>query len=462
MPSLLALIAVTVGGLLLSRFPDAEHVVVDGVPLEVMRPGGSPSGPGVVVAHGFAGSARLMRQFGDTLVARGYTVVLPDFDGHGASTREPVDLQHDLDVAVTYLRSLPGVDASRIALVGHSMGATAVTAYAVAHPEITATVALSLPGAGQVTPARPARLLLLVGQLEFPGFHRSVTQAMRGAGSDRRSASVAATEHISILYAARAHRLTADWIDAAFGRAAAATEPPSPLRRLASAGLLMLGLLAGFPAVVRLLLGRPSRLPPHPAAAPGRAAVVVVAAAIPAVFVAPLLPTNRLELGGYAGGFAALMGVAILACLRRVRSPGGGSRPLLVALLVIPYAAAAIAVPLQLGFTQAVPVGPRWWLLLVVWLGFALLAYATGLLSGRLRGDLLVAVVAVCALTAGSVAGLASGFLVLVVPLLAVLMVIQAGLSAALRCGGAPQWLVALTGSILVAWPIATTLPIAV
>ncbi|MBL7258898.1 dienelactone hydrolase family protein [Paractinoplanes lichenicola] len=474
LPLLLAVVAVVTGGLLLSRFPAADHVVVDGVPLDVMRPAGSPPGPGVVVAHGYAGSAKLMRQFGDTLVARGYTVVLPDFDGHGANTRTPVDLQHDLDVAVTHLRSLPGVDSSRIALVGHSMGATAVTTYAVAHPDIAATVALSLPGSGMVTPTQPARLLMLVGQLEFPGFHQTVTRALEGAGSDRRSATVPATEHISILYASRAHRLTADWIDAAFGRTPPTTDLPSPLRRLASAGVLMLGLLAGFSYVVRLLLGRPAREPGRSstylvaaARLPGRlppyllVAAVSAGAALIAVLVAPLLPTTRLELGGYAGGFVALMGLAMLAFLRRARSPHGGVRPLLAALLLIPYAAAAIAVPLQLGFTHAVPVGRRWWLLLVVWLGFALLAYASDLLSGSVRGDLIVAAIAVCALTAASVVGLASGFLILVVPLLAVLTVIQAGLSAVLRGSGAPSWLLALTGSILVAWPIATTLPIA-
>jgi dienelactone hydrolase len=45
---------------------------VSGVPLYEIHPAGtSTPRPGVVVAHGFAGSAVLMRQFGDTLAARG-------------------------------------------------------------------------------------------------------------------------------------------------------------------------------------------------------------------------------------------------------------------------------------------------------------------------------------------------------------------------------------------------------
>ena len=41
----------------------------------------------MVVVHGFAGSARLMMGFADTLARRGYVVVLPDLLGHGASRR---------------------------------------------------------------------------------------------------------------------------------------------------------------------------------------------------------------------------------------------------------------------------------------------------------------------------------------------------------------------------------------
>ncbi|WP_307872505.1 dienelactone hydrolase family protein [Paractinoplanes ovalisporus] len=456
LPPLLALLAVVTGGVLLARVDDGivtDHVVVDGVPLDVMRPASAARAPGVVVAHGYAGSARLMAQFGDTLVARGYTVVLPDLDGHGASTRKPVDLQHDLDVAVAHLRRLPTVDPARIALVGHSMGAGAVTRYAATHPDITATVAISLPGADDVTPNRPAHLLLLVGQLEFASFHETAT-AVGGAEE------VPGVEHISILYASRTHRLTADWIDDAFARTPVDTTLPSPVRRLVPAGILLLGLLLGFVPLVRLTVGAGGR-PAPPSAQLVRVVVVTAGAAALAVVVVPFLPTTRWELGGYTAGFTAVAGVAILAYLRAFSSPLGGPRPLLAALLLIPYAAAAIAVPLHLGFTHAVPVGPRWWLLLAVWAGLAVLAYAAGRLAGgTFRGDLIVSAIVVVALTAAAVVGLASGFLLLVVPLLAVLMLIQAALAVVLRAANAPPWLTALTGAILVAWPIATTLPI--
>ncbi|MEE3919961.1 alpha/beta fold hydrolase [Micromonospora sp. BRA006-A] len=88
--------------------------------------------PGVVIAHGFAGSARLMRPLADSVARRGGIAVLLDFAGHGAShTRLPgagrgeersrALLRHDLDVAVAWLRGRPGVDPDRVVLVGHSM-----------------------------------------------------------------------------------------------------------------------------------------------------------------------------------------------------------------------------------------------------------------------------------------------------------------------------------------------------
>lgn len=487
---LAVLIAAGAGMWLLTGTADdlgRRHVVVGGVPLDEVHPpaAGGARRPGVVVAHGFAGSARLMAPFGDSLAARGYVVVLLDFSGHGADTRplpegtastdtSTAALQHDLDVATAYLRGLPDVDPSRTALAGHSMGASAVTRYAAAHPEITATVAISLPDASTVLPDRPARLLLLVGGLEFPTFRTEAELAAGRAGRGRSLVVVPAVEHISVLYAPRTHRETVAWLDDSFGGPIADRPLPSPIRRVGGAAVLLLSMLVGLHPVARLLFGGASAAWPR-LLVPQLGPTVAVAAAATtfAALVAPLLPTSRLplSLGGYLVGFTATAGAVILGC-QRLRGPisapisapvgaPGRLRLVFATPVLLGYAATTIAVPLHLGLTHALPVGARWWLLALVWAGFAVLAYAAErLTAGNSFGVLAVSAVAVLALAGSAVVGLISGFLLLIVPLLAVLLLWQAAWSAVLHRFSAPLWLIALAGSLIVAWPLATALPV--
>jgi dienelactone hydrolase len=489
------------------------HVVIGGVPMDEVHPAGLATGerrPGVVVAHGFAGSARLMAPFGDSLAARGYVVVLLDFAGHGADTRplpddsastgaSTTELQHDLDLALAHLRALPDVDPARIALVGHSMGATEVTRYAATHPGVTTTVAISLPGSAVAQTARPARLLLLYGSLEFPGFKAAATDAVAHGGPDRRAMAVPGVEHISILYAPETHRATVAWLDAAFGGPQNDQPIPSPLRRISGTALLTLAFLLGFYPLAGLLLpggepGRqrfdraaldrtaPDRTAPDRTAptrtaptrtAPARtaptwtvlarAAVVAIGAVVVAVFAARILPTSRLPIaiGGFVAGYTAVAG-ALLTAYGKWRLPElpPGSRgwrgvPL------IGYAVLAIALPIGLGLTHAVPVGPRWWLLPVIWAGFAVLAYGTERVTGgNSLGVLLVSAIILAGLIGAAVLGLTHGFILLAVPPLALLFLWQAAWSAVLNRFAAPPWLTALTGSIIVAWPLAIALPL--
>ena len=546
----LALVTAAAGGLLLAGDGHGlrrTHVTAHGVPLTEVHPAGTGRRPGVVVAHGFSASAKLMAPFGDSLAAAGYVVVLLDFAGHGANTTPLPDdaaatgasvseLQRDLDVAVAHLRALPDVDPSRIGLVGHSMGATEVTRYAAAHPSVRATVALSLPGSS----VAPGHLLLLYGGLEFPGF-RSAAEAVAREGPDRRASEVPGVEHISILYAPRAHRETVAWLDRQLGRGVRARALPSPLRRVGGAALLTTAFLFGLYPLAGVLMSGPLWMmsgncggrvgrsaPPVPGGAgqqasraaeprfqrsrPGRedegapfrrdrlaleteetdetgrgrhqfggatggtalrppattwaraaaATGVSAGAAAVAVLAAPHLPTERLPIaiGGFIVGYTLVIGVVLTAYgiwRRPAREAPGGRR--LVAL--IPYAVAAIALPTNLGLTHAVPVGPRWWLVPVLWAGFAVLAYGTERATGGdTRGVAAIAAVVVVALAGAAVPGLTHGFVLLAVPPLVLLFLWQTLWSAALNRLGARPGLIAAVGSVVVAWPLGIALPL--
>ncbi|WKU04508.1 alpha/beta fold hydrolase [Micromonospora sp. HUAS LYJ1] len=496
--TVLAVLALVLGGHGLFRADaglTARQVTVDGVPLTEVRADDDGAGAvrrqGVVIAHGFAGSARLMRPLADTVARRGAVALLLDFAGHGGNpaglpgagsddTTSRATLAHDLAVAVAHLRGRPDVDPTRIVLVGHSMGAGAVTRYAAGHPDIAGTVAISLPDAGDLPDARPERLLLIVGGLEFPAF-RATAEATARRGVGRRVVVVPGVEHISVLFAGRTHREVAAWVGGTGGAA------PRPAARLVPAGLLLLGLGLGFAPLAAVLTGH---RPPRPrrgrpvAPAPVVLAVGTAATGLGVLF-APVLPTTRLPLavGGYLTGFLLVTGV-LLAAARHwplrlsatgptlvAPAAGGGSvpatggraplRPVVAALLLTGYAVAAVAVPIHLGLTWALPVGARWWLLPVVAAGCLVFLAGTEVLTqGRSWRYAAVGALAVPALGGAAVAGLAPGFVLLVVPLFVVLLGWQAAWAAVLRRVGAPRWAPAVVGAVVVAWPVATALPL--
>jgi hypothetical protein len=332
---------------------------------------------------------------------------------------------------------------------------------------------------------RPAHLLLLYGSLEFPGFPAAAADAVAHGGPDRRASAVPGVEHISILYAPRAHFATVDWLNRNLGaRAGGDLPPPSPLRRVGGTAFLTAAFLLGLYPLAGVLRhgrrwisgpgGRPAADPDRPARwwrAPalaldrrtaGAIGVAVGAAAI-AVVVAPRLPTERLPIaiGGFLAGYTVVIGAVLTAYgIRRGRTPSAqpnGWR----SVALVPYAGAAIAVPTNLGLTHAVPVGARWWLLPVLWAGFALLAYGTERATGgHPLGGLVIAAVVIVALTGAAVAGLTHGFVLLAVPPLVLLFGWQAVWSAQLNRLGAPAWLIAAVGSLVVAWPLGVALPL--
>ncbi|GIE34956.1 hypothetical protein Ait01nite_080010 [Actinoplanes italicus] len=153
---------------------------------------------------------------------------------------------------------------------------------------------------------------------------------------------------------------------------------------------------------------------------------------------------------------------ALLLAYARWRSKDSTPRPGRLRLLVlVPYAMVAIAVPVHLGLTHALPVGARWWLLLIVWAAFALFAYAAERLTGGVSLHLLaISAVFVAVLAAAAVTGLTHGFVILVLFPLIGLLLWQTVWSAILNRFAVPTWLIAVTGGVVVAWPLAVTLPL--
>lgn len=131
----------------------------DGVSLFAAYRPGRAGGPAVVLVHQNGRDHEEWAFLEDSLQRGGYHVLAVDLRGHGKSmtqagkTLDPAQftsddfraMTHDVEAAVTWLRGRPDVDSARIALVGASLGANLVLAYAAGDPRIDHVAMLS-PG----------------------------------------------------------------------------------------------------------------------------------------------------------------------------------------------------------------------------------------------------------------------------------------------------------------------------
>ncbi len=226
-------------GLVITKYHIGE------TPVTVFRLRDAPPGPVVAIAHGFAGSRPLMRGFATTLARNGYVAATFDFPGHG---RNPNPLTGDLTIpdgatqrlvdelaeVAARLRVAPHGD-GRLAVLGHSMAGDVIVRFARAHPEVAATVAVSMFSPA-VTADEPRNLLMIAGDWE-PGLKAEALRALRltagedaaagrtygafGDGSARRVAFAPHAEHIGVLYSPAAMAEALGWLNATFGHSGA-------------------------------------------------------------------------------------------------------------------------------------------------------------------------------------------------------------------------------------------------
>ena len=117
---------------------------------------GVPTGPPVVLLHGWCCSAFSFRRNLCALTDLGCRVVLPDLKGHGLSDKPRGPGEYTLDrMADHAVEIMDAVGVRRAALVGHSMGCAVAVAVALRHPERVSRLALLGPagfGANTVLP----------------------------------------------------------------------------------------------------------------------------------------------------------------------------------------------------------------------------------------------------------------------------------------------------------------------
>jgi len=190
------------------------------LPAAVTVTGSGPQDRDEYMPH--VGEYRPFRQIADTLGARGIAVLRLDDRGVNGSDAGPPgatshDLAEDARAAVEYLRTRPEIDATRLALVGHSEGGVIAPMVAAADSTIAALVLL----------AGPAYTLERVGVTGLEAVIARSPSLSQGEASDMRQRLARSSER----------RAREDpWY-----RAALAYDPLPTMRRVRSPVLLLQG-----------------------------------------------------------------------------------------------------------------------------------------------------------------------------------------------------------------------------
>lgn len=302
------------------------------------RPLPEPPGPGegapvALLVHGYTVDRASMSILARRLARNGYAVLAIDVRGHGANRRpfaqdpEGAGLFEDLSAAADWLRGSSWVDGSRLALVGHSMGAGACLRFAERDAAVDATVLIS-GGWALLGPHRPPNALFVYASRDPAPLREGVPAlAAKLAGVETardgerygdfaaRSAvrvlEIAGTDHGTILWSEATAREILGWLDASFGversGELALDEPrlgPALLVALALPfAVVGIGLAAGALAPVR---------PRHAADLRGLAGLALgLALALPLVAAAPLASFLAMDVADVLGAWLFYAGLLL-------------------------------------------------------------------------------------------------------------------------------------------------------
>jgi len=470
--ALLLIVGLSLLGLA-GRGVEQRSVVIGPTPISVYVPEGATvaSAPGVVVAHGFAGSRQLMHSWSLALARAGFVVATPDLAGHGSNTQRLAQsstaLVDDVTRALAALRDVEAVDHRRLGLLGHSMGSGAVLAAALADTEgIRAVVAVS-PTDAAVTATAPRDLLLLAGSnerrfvanaeslLERAGGARSAP----GAGDARALEIIPHVEHVSILFSGVAQQRSVTWLAAALEHAPRDATRSEPLFAWL---LTVIGAILLWQHVARRYV-TPAEDARRTSGAWAMAGVGGLAATASLVIVARSMTLSDLTgvlVAAELGLWFALTGAAWLRFGVRPARPdardlGWG---ILAASLLVMLGAVG-----ERSWLAWWPTGPR--TALVAPLALAVLPFLLAMMSVlqgnrgiRLLGGW-ASIAAMTLLTLGAAAFTVPGigFLVLILPLLPLVL----GLVVAVGGVTDRPWAAALSGSLFLGWLLAVLFPLA-
>lgn len=207
--------------------------------------------PVVVMAHGYSADRASMSGLARSLARAGYGVLSIDLRGHGANTnRFGGDLHDDFAAAVTWAEESPFFDGERIAVLGHSMGASAALGFATEDERPLAVIPVA---GGWVLhdEVDPAAVLFLVAEGDPDRVHdrqELLAEDLEARGTAVEAHEIGGTDHITILRDSETVQRIVGFLDPIFGIEREGDLPGMEDPRFKTAGLYLVWavILIGF------------------------------------------------------------------------------------------------------------------------------------------------------------------------------------------------------------------------
>ena len=184
---LIVMLAILVGAVVLAWLVQRDFGQVEvsnvryenfnGIPIraKLLRPVEATAGkplPGAVYIHGYQNNRETSDAYCIEMARRGFVMLCIDAIGRGNSGI-PNDLDEpDFDetyggrTSFEYLKALPYVDAGRVGMMGHSLGAEMAYAVALEDPTVKALVISGFAYREDATPTDPHNMLMMIGKYD--------------------------------------------------------------------------------------------------------------------------------------------------------------------------------------------------------------------------------------------------------------------------------------------------------
>lgn len=444
--------------------------------------------PVVVMSHGYSVDRASMSGMARSLARAGYAVLSIDLRGHGANTHAfQGDLRDDFDAAVDWATTSPYVDGERLAVLGHSMGASAVLGFATVDERPDAVIPVS--GGSELNDAVvPKNTLFLVASGDPGQIHdrqEELAEDLAALGGKVTSKEISGTDHITVLRADDTIESIVGFLDPILGVDRDGPAPGLDDPRMKTATLYLVVVL-GLIALLGLAVGQAV---PVPAATGRRPGSTWWSFAVPAgalIITMPLLAIGGFDLLPLGAGQQIVMHLALTAAVlwgaralaRRGQIQGelgawladgqwvqlrsAGPAALASAGVIV-----ALLLPMAGVFHRMVPTAERavYWVVLSAFAAPFFLAFEALVRRGTtVRANLLGAlgkVMLLLLMFAGVGVGMLPGVLGLIITLLVLQYVLLEVFAGTVYARGRNTSVIAITEAILIAYVAVTLTPVA-